>query len=325
MNTTWAAVLSVYAFITGSVVGSFLNMCIWRLPRRCLSVFRPLRSICPSCQKQIAWYDNIPIFSYISLAGRCRSCKGRISPRYMIVEILTGGIFAFLFYLRVLRPDDPQWATLFVHAALCSAIVAASFIDWEFMIIPDRISKPGMGIAPVVGLILPGIYGTALIALPGIFPLDLAKSVHLRGLCTSLLGMAVGAGVIYGMGIFGKALFRKEAMGFGDVKYMAMIGGILGWQGVAIAIVLACVFGSVIGIGRKIVTGDSYIPFGPFLGAGAICYMAEGGVMLRYVQFRFGEFSRLMLAQLPYGFVLAILFAACAGALVFLIRSARKR
>jgi leader peptidase (prepilin peptidase)/N-methyltransferase len=325
MNTTQAIVWIGYAFIAGSVVGSFLNMCIWRLPRQCLSVFRPLRSICPSCQKQIAWYDNIPIASYISLAGRCRHCKSRISFRYVVVEVLTGATFALIFYLRVVHPDHPQWAALFVHVVLASAIIAASFIDWEFMIIPDRISKPGMGLAPVVGLALPGIYGTALLTLPGIFPLDLARSAHLRGFSTALVGMAVGAGVIYGMGVFGKILFRKEAMGFGDVKYMAMIGGVLGWQGVAIAIVLACIFGSVVGIGRKIITGDSYIPFGPFLGAGAVCYLIEGGTMLRWAQWRFGEFSRLMLEQLPYGLVLALMLMICAGALAFLVRSARKR
>ncbi len=319
-------VWAVWFFAVGSAIGSFLNVCIWRLPRRCLSVFRPARSFCPSCKHRIAWYDNIPILSFVVLRARCRHCQGPISWRYTVVEILTGGLFVFFYHLRLVGPAEPELATLVVHLVFTSAIIAASFIDWEWMIIPDRISKPGMGLAPVLGMAFPAIYGSGLLEVPTFFflPASLAGSAHVQGLFTAAVGMAVGAGVIYGMGVFGKVLFRKEAMGFGDVKYMAMIGGILGWQGVGIAIFLACLFGSVVGILRKIVTGDSYIPFGPFLGAGAVVVMAKGDILLIWAQMRFGEVFRQLGEKLGQGLLLALMLMASFLCLAWLVRRSRQ-
>lgn len=317
----------VWFFLLGSAVGSFLNVCIWRLPRRCLSIFRPARSFCPSCQHRIAWYDNIPILSFLALRARCRHCQEPISWRYTLVEALTGAVFAFFFFIRVARPVSPEWEMLVVHLVFTSAIIAASFIDWEWMIIPDRISKPGMALAPVLGLALPSIYGGALLAAPGFLflPATLAGSPHFLGLLTAGVGMLVGSGLIYGMGVFGKILFRKEAMGFGDVKYMAMIGGILGWQGVGIAILLACVFGSVVGILRKIVTGDSYIPFGPFLGAGAVVVMANGDALLLALNARFGVMMGLIAQKMGPGLLLAVMLMASALSIAWLAKRARQR
>ena len=317
----------IYFLVLGSGVGSFLNVCIWRMPRRCLSIFRPARSFCPSCKHKIAWYDNIPILSFVLLRARCRHCRATISWRYTVVEALTAGVFAFFYTLWVVLPVQPQWALLFVHLGYTSAIIAASFIDWEWMIIPDRISKSGMALSPLLGLAFPAIYGKALMAAPGFLflPAALAGNLHVRGLLTAGVGMAAGAGIIYGMGVFGKILFRKEAMGFGDVKYMAMIGGILGWQGGGIAILLACVFGSVVGIIRKLITGDSYIPFGPFLGAGAVVVMARGDVFLFWLNARFGVLIRLIGQKLGHGLLLALMLMACILAIAWLVKRSRSR
>ena len=325
--TPHEVVWAVWFFAVGSAMGSFLNVCIWRLPRRCLSIFRPARSFCPSCQHRIAWYDNIPIISFLLLRARCRHCQGPISWRYAIVEALTGAIFVLFYHLRVVVPEEPELAVLVVHLVFTSAIIAASFIDWEWMIIPDRISKPGMALAPVLGAAFPAIYGMGLLAMPTFLflPASLAGSEHVRGLFTAGVGMAVGSGVIYGMGVFGKVLFRKEAMGFGDVKYMAMIGGVLGWQGVLVAIFLACAFGSVVGIVRKLITGDSYIPFGPFLGAGAVVVMAKADFFLVWLQWRFGDVFRLLGEKLGAGLLLALMLMASFLSVAWLVRRSRRR
>lgn len=316
---------TLYAFIVGATVGSFLNVCIWRLPRRCLSIFRPSRSICPSCTHVIAWYDNIPILSYIFLGARCRHCKVGISIRYAIVETLTGALFAAFVYLHLFRPEEPEFLLLGVHALLACAILVASFVDWDYMIIPDRITKPGMALAPLLGLLLPAIHRGELLSLPGIFPSVWAGSMYLRGLFTSLFGMVVGAGIIYGMGVVGKVLFRKEAMGFGDVKFMAMIGGVLGWKGVLVSLFLACVSGSVVGLVRKAVTGDSYIPFGPFLGLGAVAMMVFGGEILLRVNDRFGELIQRFSDRMGSGTTLAVMLTASILALVALVWRSRRR
>lgn len=315
----------VYAFIVGATVGSFLNVCIWRIPRRCLSIFKPGRSFCPACQRTIAWYDNIPVLSYIHLGAKCRHCRAPISARYPLVEALTGALFAGFFILRIAHPPVPQWPLLAIHLALGSAILVASFIDWEFMIIPDRITKPGMVVAPILGLVTPvGLHGASLLTLPDIFPQALAGWIPARGLYTSLVGMAVGAGVIYGMGVVGKLLFLKEAMGLGDVKFMAMIGGVLGWKGVLVSLLLACVFGSVVGVARKLLTGDSYIPFGPFLGAGAIAMMVLGDRIVVWFDQRFGLLMERVASRMGSGPALLLILLAGVVATAALVWRSRQ-
>ena len=259
----------IFSFVIGAAVGSFLNVCIYRLPRE-MSVAGP-GSHCPTCGQALAWYDNVPVLSFLLLGGRCRHCGATISGRYALVELLTG--LLFLATLARLGPDGGfNAAQAGVALVVIPTLVAASFIDIERQIIPDEITLPGIGVGCLAGLILPQIHGPAGLLLGRV---EAAVPVHLYGLIASVAGAAIGGGFIYLTGVAGKVIFRKEAMGFGDVKLMAMVGAFLGWQATLMSIFLGCVFGAVIGIiiifvmRRK----DTRIPFGPYLSLGVVSIM----------------------------------------------------
>jgi len=263
------------AGIFGAVLGSFANVAIYRLPRENLSVNKPKLSFCPKCGKQIAWHDNIPVLSYILLAGKCRNCKAGISPRYPLVEILCALLFVMCAYYFAL---PGKWVEFGIAAAFCLSMVIITFIDIDFRIIPDVIDKPGMALAPLLSFAAPGLHLSAFTELLSWFGVEWQLSGPFtladRGLAvaSSLLGIAVGAGLTYGVGVVGKAVFKKEAMGFGDVKLMGMIGGILGWQAVILTFFLGSVIGAVIGVTLMLISRrkDPHIAFGPFLAAAAV-------------------------------------------------------
>lgn len=265
----------VSAFALGACIGSFLNVVIYRLPRadEGLSLTHPRLSLCPSCGKTIKWYDNIPLLSYFALLGRCRACKAKISLRYFAVELLTAGLFTYL-AVRLIgdrAPTGEAIALFAVLAALASALVAVTFIDIEFRIIPDRIDLPGIALAPLIALAVPALHlGHRDLETLRLALVDPAANPRLYAVLASLVGIAVGGGVIWLVGFLGSIAFRKEAMGLGDVKLLAMIGGYLGWKGALLALLLACFSGAAIGIVVKLVTKDPYIPFGPFLALGAL-------------------------------------------------------
>jgi leader peptidase (prepilin peptidase)/N-methyltransferase len=259
----------------GATLGSFANVAIYRLPRENLTVAKPRLSFCPHCKHTIAWYDNIPLVSYVLLLGRCRHCRGRISLRYPLVEALSAFLFGLSAYHFAL---DGYWGVFSVSSAFCLAMVIITFIDIDFRIIPDVIDKPGMALAPLLSFVAPQIHLNSLTELMGWFGWNWSISEPLswsdRGLAivSSLLGMAVGAGITYAVGVIGKAVFRKEAMGFGDVKLMGMIGGILGWQSVIMTFFLGSIIGAVVGVSLMVLARrkDPRIPFGPFLAAAAV-------------------------------------------------------
>ena len=240
-------IIKILVFILGSVVGSFLNVCIYRMPRN-LSIVKP-RSFCPGCKKTIAWFDNIPLVSFIVLAAKCRHCKSKISIQYFIVELLTALIFLILYAYFGLS------AKFFIFAFLCAGLVVSSFIDIEHRIIPDEISLGGIVLGLVVSFAFPSLHN---------------KYSHWPSLLSSLLGILVGGGVIYLTGIIGDFIFKKESMGGGDVKLLAMIGAFLGWKQALLSLCLASLFGSIVGVAIKIRTKESLIPFGPFLSLGAL-------------------------------------------------------
>ncbi|MBN1587496.1 MAG: prepilin peptidase, partial [Candidatus Omnitrophica bacterium] len=217
--------IAVYVFCFGLLVGSFLNVCIWRLPRE-ESVVKP-RSHCPQCSATIAWYDNIPILSFVLLKGRCRHCSARVSWRYPAVELLNGLLWLATYQLFGLQP-----VTL-VYMALISACIAVTWIDWEHQIIPDEISLGGLVLGLLLSALLPQLHG--------------ASSVS-SSLLRSMMGILAGGGSLYLIGVIGEIIYRKEAMGGGDVKFLAMVGSLLGWQGVILIFFLAPLFGSVVGL-----------------------------------------------------------------------------
>ncbi|MCM8778587.1 MAG: prepilin peptidase [Candidatus Omnitrophica bacterium] len=236
-------ILSNYLiFIFGSFVGSFLNVCISRLPEG-KSIIHP-RSHCPHCKKTILWYDNLPLISYFLLGGRCRYCKTKISLRYFVVELLTAGLFLFLYLKYELS------VKFFIYSLLFSNLIIATFIDFKFQIIPDVISVSGMFLGLLLSFVFPTIHGV---------------SSHKLAVMDSLSGLLLGGGMIWLTGVLGKLIFKKEAMGFGDVKLMAMLGAFLGWKKIIFTFFLAPFLGLIFGIISLIKTKSHYIPYGPFL------------------------------------------------------------
>jgi len=256
----------LFSFAIGSAIGSFLNVCIYRLPREMSVVLPP--SHCPNCGQLLAWFDNVPILSYLLLGGRCRHCGVIISGRYALVELLTGLLFAGTVW-RFSGADGFAGPEAAVAIILAAALVAASFIDIERQIIPDEITLPGILVGCIAGLALPQIHAQADPVLGGVAR---AVSPHLFGLITSVFGAAVGAGFIYLTGLAGRLIFRKEAMGLGDAKLMALVGAFIGWRNVLLSIFIACLFGAVIGTAIVIARRrkDTRIPFGPYLALGAV-------------------------------------------------------
>lgn len=240
--------------IFGVVIGSFLNVCIYRIPRG-LSVAYPRRSFCPSCQTQLTWIENLPVASWIVQRGKCRSCREPISGQYPLVEVLTA-LGAVTTYIQF--GLTPTGLVLF---ALCASLITISFIDLEFKIIPNVISYPGI----TLGLIL-GISSQYT----GIFSPPLTQSAF-----DSIVGMYAGGGFFYVISLLYYWFTKEVGLGLGDVKLMGMTGAILGWHSVAPTIFLGSLFGSVIGIFCILFRGGSRkseIPFGPWLSAGALIY-----------------------------------------------------
>jgi leader peptidase (prepilin peptidase)/N-methyltransferase len=241
----------IVVVLAGLILGSFFNVVIWRLPRG-ESVVRP-RSHCPGCGRTIPAIENVPILSYLALRGRCAGCGGRISLRYPLVEALTGA-GALVVWLAILRPASATgspWSA--AHAVLQAvsllALIPVAFIDMDHLIIPDLFSLSGVVIA-LAASFMPG----------DTTPLQ------------SALGVLAGGGTLFVFGEAGKILFRKpEAMGFGDVKLMAWLGALWGWQVALVAVFLASLAGAVVGVAllavRKL-AGNHLIPFGPFLALG---------------------------------------------------------
>lgn len=246
--------IAAFVFIFGLIVGSFLNVCIYRMPIN-ISV-RKGRSFCPHCKKQIAWYDNIPLVSYIVLLGKCRYCKKKISIQYFIVELLTGILLLALYFKFCLSLN------FFIYSILFFALIISTFIDIEHRIIPDEISIGGIVLGLLIALILTFIKKSPLLIL------------------NSFLGVIIGGGIIYLTGLLGDFLFKKESMGGGDVKLLAMIGAFLGWKKALLTFFIAPIFGAIIGVIVLIKKKDHYIPYGPFLSLGAIIALFWGNRLI---------------------------------------------
>lgn len=238
----------LFAFLFGLVFGSFLNVCIYRIPRE-KSLVWPA-SACPHCNRPIKWYDNVPLLSFIFLLGKCRHCKKPISWQYPVVELVTGLLTVAFVWRLGLTP----WTFVVIPAVY--ALVCLSVIDFELMIIPDRFS---------LGLIVWGLLFAWLN--PNFEGLWWQKELY------ALLGAAVGFFGVLAIALIGTWIFKKEAMGGGDVKLMGGVGALIGWQGVITTIVFASFLGLVYALvlmickGKK---GGDAIAFGPFLSMGAL-------------------------------------------------------
>jgi leader peptidase (prepilin peptidase)/N-methyltransferase len=239
-------VLASAIFILGLAFGSFLNVCVYRMPLG-ISVVTP-RSACPKCKQGIALYDNIPVFSWLILSGRCRHCKSPISPRYMIVEILTGVLFLgcywfFGFSLSTLK-----------YCALSFLLLGLIFTDAETKLLPDKLTLPGLALGLVFSLVVP-VNDLASQFLPGMFSLPFSGDISARilSLVDSLFGAVLGASFIYGAGAIYLRWRGMEGMGFGDVKLMAMVGAFLGMKLTVFTIFTASLAGSFFGLATVLV------------------------------------------------------------------------
>lgn len=246
--------LEAVVFILGLLIGSFLNVCIYRLPREESIVFPA--SHCPACREPVRTYDNIPLFSFVLLGRRCRSCRAPISWRYPMVELLHA-----LGYLFILHQFGYSIQSV-IYALFFSSLVVVTFIDLSHQIVPDAITLPGM----ILGLIA-------------------ASTVLPPGPINSLVGLFLGGGLFYLVAILSITLLKKEGMGGGDIKLIAMIGAFLGWKGMLLTIFLAALAGSVAGLFLIFIRGRDRaqpIPFGPFLALGAMVSLFWGAEILNW-------------------------------------------
>ncbi len=262
-------------FIFGAMVGSFLNVCISRLPQG-ESIIHP-RSHCRHCKKTIPWFDNIPLISYFVLKGRCRYCRQKFSLRYVLVEFLMA--VTFVIFYRYFCPS----ILLVPYLIMVSCFMVAIFTDFEHRMIPDEISVGGMLIGLVLSFVIPQIHGLAT----GPF-MSNPILIHLQAGWRAVLGIVVGGGVIYLMGLLGEWIFKKEAMGGGDVKFMALIGAFMGWKLALLAFFIAPFFGAVYGLIEKIRTKDSAIAYGPFLALGALISLFWGEKIIEWIIHGYG-------------------------------------
>jgi leader peptidase (prepilin peptidase)/N-methyltransferase len=248
------ALIICYVFIIGLCIGSFMNVCIYRLPMSKSIVSPP--SACMVCGYQIRFYDNIPVLSYLFLKGRCRKCQTPISIRYPIVELLTG-----LFAVCVTLKFGPSLEAL-VYFVFIATLIVITYIDIDHQIIPDIISLPGIP-----------IFFAASFALPSVTVTD------------ALLGILLGGGSLFAVAWAYSVIRKMEGMGGGDIKLLAMMGGLIGWQGVLFTIFTASAIGTLVGVGVMMKDqGDMKmaLPFGPFLSIGAITYVLLGAELTRW-------------------------------------------
>jgi leader peptidase (prepilin peptidase)/N-methyltransferase len=228
-------------FFLGLAFGSFLNVCIYRLPLD-LSVVTP-RSACPRCQRAIAFYDNLPVVSWLILRGRCRHCKARISARYLFVELLTATVFlgGYAYFALTL--------TTLKYCVFGFLLLGLIFTDAETKLLPDKLTLPGLALGVLFSLLVP-VHDVASQFLPGIVSLPFSADLAARlfSLLDSLLGAALGASFIYGAGAVYLRWRGAEGMGFGDVKLMAMVGAFLGMKLTIFTIFTASLAGSLFGL-----------------------------------------------------------------------------
>lgn len=246
--------LEIAAFIFGTCIGSFLNVCIYRIPAGKSIVHPP--SACPQCGTPIRFYDNIPILSYLLLGGRCRRCGIHIPMRYPLVELITGVAALAVFIKYGLTPAT---AIYFVFIAV---LLLITFIDIDHQIIPDRLSLPGIPLFFLLGLLVPFITWQ-----------------------DALIGILAGGGILYGVALGYQLLTGRDGMGGGDIKLLAMIGALIGWQGILFTIFFSSVSGTLVGLALALPTGGSLksrLPFGPFLAAGAIAYIFCGTELIQW-------------------------------------------
>ncbi|MCB0346334.1 MAG: prepilin peptidase [Bdellovibrionales bacterium] len=253
MDATLA--ILIFLFVIGLVIGSFLNVCIYRVPLR-MSVTKPLRSMCPHCERQLTWYENIPVAAWMVLGAKCRTCKNPISGQYPLVEILSGFAMVASF---IFTENIPTAVLIYI---LTATLIVITFIDLEHKIIPNRISYPGI------------IIGLCIGAVQQFYPIFTYPIT--TGMLDSVYGFLLGGGFFYVIGEVYYYATKRDGLGGGDIKLMAMTGALLGWRSIPPTIFVGSLAGAVIGILLMVFRGADRqleIPFGPWLSLGVLTYI----------------------------------------------------
>jgi len=247
-------VMLATVFSLGAIVGSFLNVCIYRIPSDISIVFPASR--CPVCSSPLRWYHNVPIFSYLFLRGRCAYCSEKIARRYPLIEALNGFLFVLVF-----SRFGFSWISV-VFFLFVSALVVITFIDLDHQIIPDVISLPGIVVGFCCSFLLPWL-----------------------GWQDSLYGILLGGGSLFAVASLYELVTKKEGMGGGDIKLLAMIGAFLGWKAILPIIFFSSLAGTFVGVPLMMSKGENSrfaIPFGPFLAGASIFYLFWGPAIIRW-------------------------------------------
>jgi leader peptidase (prepilin peptidase)/N-methyltransferase len=240
-------------FLLGAIIGSFLNVCIYRLPRKQSIVWPASR--CTSCGRELAWFENVPVFGWLALGGRCRTCRAPVSAMYPIVETVTGVLFGATMYWYGATPLG------LVRTAFGCAMIVLFVIDLQHRILPNAITVPGAVIGLVISVFLP------------------------PGWVSSLIGVLIGGGLLFAIGETYYRVRGVDGLGMGDVKMLAMIGAFLGWKAVLVTLILSSFAGALVGVGIIVFTKGSMrlaLPFGTFLSLGALAAMLVGDPLVTW-------------------------------------------
>ena len=299
--------ITVWASLFGLVVGSFLNVAIYRLPLEGQSVSRPRRSRCPQCGTELSWRENIPLVSWLVQRGRCKGCACRIPVRYPMVELLTAvlwGLAAWIVAAGAPMMTLERFGLLAIYVLVLSGLIVATFVDFDHFEIPDEVSIGGMVLAPVLSFLVPLLHADTHVAQMFSSGAEVDRTGSFLG---SLAGVLVGGGILLAMGWLGKKLYQRDAMGLGDVKLLAAGGGFVGPGGALVALLIGSLVASVVGIlnmarflcltrararqrkARKSFgqalrvarIAGRYLPFGPYLGIGIGIVLLDWNDVLR--------------------------------------------
>lgn len=247
----------VVVFVFGAVIGSFLNVCIFRLPES-NSIVKP-SSQCPHCHHSIRFYDNIPLISYFILRGKCRDCGEKISWRYPLVEFITA-VLALLLFARFHLTSD--FLVFFFFSAV---LIVVTFIDLDHQIIPDVLTLPGIPVFFLLAVFIVKVPWT-----------------------DAVIGLLIGGGTLLAIAFGYEFITKREGMGGGDVKLLAMIGGFLGWKSLVFILLFSSLLGAIIGIAVMLIQKRDMkyaVPFGPFLSTAAVAYLFLGDVFMQFLFF----------------------------------------
>lgn len=249
MMITLNQLFAFWFFLLGAIIGSFLNAAIYRFPRGFLLTL-PARSMCTKCVRRLSWYENIPLLSYLFLGGKCKGCKSKIGFRYFLVELLNA-----LLYIAVYHHFGFSFDSI-IYCFFVSSLIAVTFIDIDFRIIPDEISLGGTFFVLIATLLIPQ-----------------------KEIVPAIIGAASGSFALFALGFIYEKVKNREGMGLGDVKLLMLIGAVLGVKGAFGSIIISSLVGSVVGITMMFFQKKDLkmaIPFGPFLAIGALIFLFWG-------------------------------------------------